>query len=81
VKGQAVTLTNAEFAILAMLARRNGAPVTRRALVEQALDSEREGTERTLDVHVSRLRKKLGGAGWIETVWGIGYRLAKGGEP
>ena len=40
------------------------------------LDPERDGTERTLDVHVSRLRKKLGAAGAaIATVWGVGYRL------
>jgi two-component system response regulator MtrA len=45
------------------------------------LDPERQGTERTLDVHVSRLRKKLGGEGKrIATVWGIGYRLEPGGE-
>ena len=47
--------------------------MTRRALVEAALE---QGTERTLDVHVSRLRKKLGDAGkQIVTVWGIGYKL------
>jgi two-component system response regulator MtrA len=40
------------------------------------LDPDREGTERTLDVHVSRLRKKLGASGRrVATVWGIGYRL------
>ncbi|HNH45684.1 MAG TPA: winged helix-turn-helix domain-containing protein, partial [Myxococcota bacterium] len=33
------------------------------------------GTVRTLDVHASRLRKKLGG--YIETVWGVGYRLSR----
>ena len=35
-----------------------------------------DGAERTLDVLVSRLRKKLGDAGMIQTVWGVGYRLA-----
>jgi DNA-binding response OmpR family regulator len=40
------------------------------------LDPERDGTERTLDVHVSRLRKKLGARGaLVATVWGVGYRL------
>ena len=71
-----IELTRAEFDLLATLARRPGAAVTRAALVDAALDAERDGAERTLDVHVSRLRKKLGDAGMIQTVWGVGYRLA-----
>ena len=43
--------------------------------MERALDPDRDGNERTLDVHVSRLRKKLGAGNLVETVWGIGYRL------
>ena len=75
VDGVAVALTRVEFDLLAILAERPGAAVTRRALAEGGLDPERDGNERTLDVHVSRLRKKLGGPRMIETVWGIGYRL------
>jgi two-component system response regulator MtrA len=75
VRGQRVDLTRVEFSLLAALAERPGAAATRRWLVERALDPERDGTERTLDVHVSRLRKKLGRGTFIETVWGIGYRL------
>ena len=76
VAGEIVELTRAEFDILAALARRPGAAVSRAALVSSVLDPEREGGERTLDVHVSRLRKKLGSAGrLIGTVWGVGYRL------
>jgi DNA-binding response OmpR family regulator len=72
----AVDLTPAELGILTALAKRAGSAITRAALVDAALDPDREGTERTLDVHVSRLRKKLGPEGKrIETVWGIGYRL------
>jgi two-component system response regulator MtrA len=78
VSDEAITLTRIEFNILEELARRAGEPVTRQWLVENVLDPEREGTERTLDVHVSRLRKKLGAANPIETVWGIGYRLKDG---
>ncbi|MCM2257506.1 MAG: winged helix-turn-helix domain-containing protein, partial [Vicinamibacteria bacterium] len=49
----------------------------RQWLGEHVLDPEREGTARTLDVHVSRLRRKLGTCGArVSTVWGIGYRLA-----
>jgi two-component system response regulator MtrA len=74
--GLAVELTRAEFDFLAALARRPGAAVSRAWLVEHVLDPARDGDERTLDVHVSRLRRKLGpSAGAIATVWGIGYRL------
>ena len=77
----AVELTRVEFDLLAALARRPGAPITRSELVTTCLDPVREGTERTLDGHVSRLRKKLGAEGQrIETVWGIGYRLAADGQ-
>ena len=71
-----VELTRAEFDFLAALARRPGAAVSRGWLAEHVLDPARDGDERTLDVHVSRLRKKLGAAGAIvATVWGVGYRL------
>jgi DNA-binding response OmpR family regulator len=71
-----VELTRVEFDLLAALAKRPGAAVPRAWLAEHVLDPEREGTERTLDVHVSRLRKKLGACGkCVATVWGVGYRL------
>jgi two-component system response regulator MtrA len=74
--GLAVDLTRAEFDFLAALARRPGAAGAGGWVVEQALDPERDGDERTLDVHVSRLRRKLGAsAAAVATVWGIGYRL------
>jgi two-component system response regulator MtrA len=77
VREREVELTRIEFDILAALARRAGAAVSREWLVANVLDPDREGTERTLDVHVSRLRKKLGEAGsQILTVWGVGYRLS-----
>lgn len=77
VNGAPVDLTRVEFDILAALARRPQAALSRRQLVEKCLDEEREGTERTLDVHVSRIRKKLGDASdLLQTVWGIGYKLA-----
>jgi len=71
-----VELTRVEFDLLAALAKRPGAAVPRSWLAEHVLDPEREGTERTLDVHISRLRKKLGESGKrVATVWGVGYRL------
>ena len=76
VGGAPLEPTRIELEILIALAERPGAAITRRALVERVLDPHRDGNERTLDVHVSRLRKKLGDPALIETVWGIGYRLA-----
>jgi len=76
VDGASIDLTNAELAILLALAKRPGSPMTRAALVDAALDPDSGGNERTLDVHVSRLRKKLGAYGeCVATVWGIGYKL------
>ncbi len=76
VDGGAVELTRVEFDLLASLARRQGAAVSRAWLAEHVLDPARDGDERTLDVHVSRLRRKLGDASKrIVTVWGIGYRF------
>lgn len=76
VAGESIELTKAEFDILAALANRPGAAMSRRQLVDKCLDEEREGTERTLDVHVSRIRKKLGEASkHLVTVWGVGYKL------
>jgi len=79
VDGEPCELTRVELDLLAALARRPGMAITRAALVDEALDPDKMGSERTLDVHISRLRKKLGEAGaLIETVWGIGYRLGTG---
>jgi two-component system response regulator MtrA len=73
--GEPIAMTRTELDLLIALAQRLGQAVTRRWLAEHVLDPERDGNERTLDVHMSRLRKKLGDACPIDTVWGIGYRL------
>jgi len=75
VDGARVELTRCEFDVLAMLAERPGAAITRRSIAERVLASDRDASQRTLDVHVSRLRKKLGREDMVETVRGIGYRL------
>ena len=75
-EGAALELTRVEFDLLCALARRAGTSISRKWLVDNVLDPKRQGDERTLDVHVSRLRKKLGAHGErLATVWGIGYRL------
>jgi two-component system response regulator MtrA len=69
-------LTKVELDILGVLAKRPGSAISRRALVDACLDPDKAGSERTLDVHVSRVRRKLGVAGGqLQTVWGIGYKL------
>jgi two-component system response regulator MtrA len=76
VAGEAMDLTPVELAILIHLAERAGRAVARADLASAVLDREDEGSERTLDVHVSRIRKKLGvHETHLATVWGIGYRL------
>jgi two-component system response regulator MtrA len=82
VGGTEIELTKVELDLLAALARRPGQAITRATLVDKVLDPERQGNERTLDVHVSRLRKKLGPEGKrVATVWGIGYRFDLEDEP
>ncbi|HYH09615.1 MAG TPA: response regulator transcription factor [Thermoanaerobaculia bacterium] len=73
-----VALTPTEYRLLDALARAPGRTFTRQELVERALGEEYEGLDRTVDVHVMNLRKKLGDAGKaIVTVFGVGYRMAK----
>lgn len=72
-------LTHHEFNVLAWLAARPGHAVSRRQLVEHTLSEERDATERTVDSHVSRIRKKLGDdSTCVVTAWGVGYRLEPG---
>lgn len=69
-------LTTQQFNVLAFLRQRAGQAVTRARIAEHALPEDGERFDRTVDSHVSRIRKKLGSeAGQrIRTVWGIGYR-------
>ena len=55
-----------------------GDVVTRAEIFDKVWGTDWLGDMRTLDVHMSRLRKKLGDPNLIQTVWGIGYRLAAG---
>jgi DNA-binding response OmpR family regulator len=75
VAGRELSLTRKEFDLLALLAARAGAVVTRDAIVDQVWRTTWEAPSRTLDTHVAALRGKLGHAARIETVRGVGYRL------
>lgn len=79
VAGELVTLTPKEFELLSMLVQAGGDVVTRESLMESIWDTSWVGASRTLDVHVSALRSKLGRPGLIETVRGTGYRVVAQG--
>jgi DNA-binding response OmpR family regulator len=74
--GAEVRLTRKEFALLAALVRKPGRVATRSQLLDDVWGREYYGDTRTLDVHIRRLRSKLGQCGdCIETVVGVGYRF------
>ena len=76
VSGKAVTLTLTEFKLLQVLAQRPGHVLTRNQLLDAARGTDVMVLDRTVDVHLSSLRRKLGKLGdRIETVRGVGYRL------
>jgi two-component system, OmpR family, alkaline phosphatase synthesis response regulator PhoP len=76
VKGKPVDLTASEFSILHFLARRPGWVFTRYQIVDAVHGEDYPVTERSVDVQIVGLRKKLKKAGdYIETVRGIGYRF------
>jgi DNA-binding response OmpR family regulator len=75
-EGAEVRLTRKEFALLSALARRPGKVATRNQLLDDVWGQQYYGDTRTLDVHIRRLRQKLGPCGeCIETVVGVGYRF------
>lgn len=71
-----VALTLKEFELLAVLAEDPGRVVTRQELFSRVWDPVWIGSGKSLDVHVATLRRKLGSPDLIETVRGVGYRLA-----
>ena len=77
VDGEPISLTRTEFGILYALATSKGRVLTRNQLIDEAIGSDALVTDRTIDVHITSLRGKLGEAReLVETVRGIGYRLA-----
>jgi DNA-binding response OmpR family regulator len=82
VDGKPVELTALEIDLLIALLRRAGRVVPRTALMELAGRGDVSVNERAVDVHISRLRKKLGddAASRIRTVRGVGYVLARSGD-
>jgi two-component system, OmpR family, response regulator RegX3 len=73
--GDEIDLTAKEFDLLAALAARPGAVVSRQRLLDEVWNGRHHIATKTIDVHVASLRRKLGDAGWIQTVRGVGFRL------
>jgi len=74
--GRRIDLTHQEFELLRYLAQHRGRVFTRHALLERAWGYQYAGGTRTVDIHVRRLRSKLGASGeLIETVRNVGYKL------
>lgn len=77
VDGEGIKLTLTEFRLLAALAAARGRVLSRNQLIDQAIGMDAVVTDRTIDVHLTSLRRKLGeGRKYLKTVRGVGYRMA-----
>jgi two-component system, OmpR family, response regulator RegX3 len=83
--GEPLELTRKEFDLLALLMGQAGRVVSRERLIDEVWDVNWFGSTKTLDVHVSGLRKKLGDDSsdprYLHTVRGVGFRFASAVEP
>ena len=79
--GVPVALTPREFDLLELLIRNRGMALYRETLFERVWGGEPENDTRTLDLHINRLRKKLGWQRRITTVYKIGYKLEREDAP
>lgn len=79
--GAPLELSRHEFLLLALLMENAGRTCTKSRIYDSVWDDENSADDNTLNVHISKLRKKLKecrpDADYIETVWGVGYRLKK----
>jgi DNA-binding response OmpR family regulator len=75
VDGKPVALATREFDLLQYLCENRGLALTRRQLLDGVWGADWIGDDRTVDVHVRQLRKKLGESIPLDTVWGVGYRF------
>jgi len=81
VEGRRVTLTAKEFALLSFLAANRGRVFSRETLLARVWGSRYEGGARTVDIHVRRLRAKVGDSLPLETLRGAGYKLRAPNDP
>jgi two-component system, OmpR family, phosphate regulon response regulator PhoB len=80
VNDRELTLTPTEFRLLECLLRQPGRAFSRHQLMDAAIGEGQIVLERTIDVHIKTLRKKMEDADLIETVRGVGYRFREAGE-
>lgn len=73
--GKTIDLTPREFDLLLLLARNKNITLFRDTIYEKVWNMEYSGDTRTLDLHVRRIRNKLGFTDELKTVYGVGYRL------
>jgi two-component system, OmpR family, alkaline phosphatase synthesis response regulator PhoP len=73
-KGKPLTLPKKEFELLLFLASQPGRVFTREILLEHVWGADVQVVDRTIDVHVRKLREKIGKK-WIKTVQGVGYKF------
>ncbi len=78
---QPIALAPKEFDLLALLAEDPGAVYSRQHILDKVWDPHFFGPTKTLDVHIAALRRKLDRPAWIETVRGVGFRLAVPTDP
>lgn len=80
-RGESISMTSAEFDVLWLLAQKAGEVVSRQELVNQLRGFDYDGFDRSIDLRVSRIRKKLGDDPnepyLIKTIWGKGYLFAR----
>jgi len=74
-EGRPVALATKEFDLLAHLGANRGRALSRQQLLDATWGADWVGDQRTVDVHVRQLRRKLGPGLPLATVWGVGYRL------
>lgn len=83
-RGNPLPLTPVEFKLLGVLAREPGRVFSRGQLIEKVLGYDFDGFDRTIDVHILNLRRKLeqdpGRPRYIRTVYGAGYKFIKDGQ-
>jgi len=83
-EGHDLDLTRKEFELLELLMRESGTVISRERLIDEVWDTNWFGSTKTLDVHVSSLRRKLGDDSqnphFIHTVRGVGFRFASADE-
>lgn len=78
IDGRPIDVTRKEFDFLHLLASQPDTVFTRKQIMARVWDTEWTRFSRTIDTHVSSLRKKLGASGWIITVRGVGFRFGDG---